>query len=283
MFEVFGELKKQITTSGDTKPRVGSMVFFSAKLCMFITLLACVLVTAKNYIGDNIKCITGFEKQEHKAIETYCFIASTFTIVDLNADINAEGEKEEADQRQRVLPVGADGVGAAGSGEFGAVLRQLHGNPQELRSVLLAVRMFHLRHLRGQPILHQHLPWRGVLQVRAVSHQYGASGTIQKFDSMCVLPLNIVNEKTYIFLWLVYIVTAAICGFVLILHLLLFFLSSLRNTVLVHLTHKHQTKQDPTNVLLKCNYGDWFLIYHFKSNMAYFSEWVASVKQELQK
>lgn len=31
--------------------------------------------------------------------------------------------------------------------------------------------------------------------------KYGPSGTIQKHDSLCVLPLNIINEKVYIFLW----------------------------------------------------------------------------------
>ena len=67
---------------------MSSLLLFTSKLSMMITLLACVLVTAKNYIGDNIKCITGFEKQEHKAIETYCFIASTFTMVNLHKSVS---------------------------------------------------------------------------------------------------------------------------------------------------------------------------------------------------
>ena len=33
-------------------------------------------------------------------------------------------------------------------------------------------------------------------------HKYGASGTIEKHDSLCILPLNIINEKIYIFLFL---------------------------------------------------------------------------------
>lgn len=32
-------------------------------------------------------------------------------------------------------------------------------------------------------------------------HKFGASGSIQKHDAMCVLALNILNEKIYIFLW----------------------------------------------------------------------------------
>jgi hypothetical protein len=29
----------------------------------------------------------------------------------------------------------------------------------------------------------------------------GPSGTIQRFDALCILPLNIVNEKIFTFLW----------------------------------------------------------------------------------
>merc|ERR1719337_535109 len=35
-------------------------------------------------------------------------------------------------------------------------------------------------------------------------HKYGPSGSIQTHDGLCVLPLNIINEKVYVFLgaWL---------------------------------------------------------------------------------
>ena len=32
-------------------------------------------------------------------------------------------------------------------------------------------------------------------------HKYGASGTVQTIDGLCILPLNIINEKIYVFLW----------------------------------------------------------------------------------
>lgn len=35
-------------------------------------------------------------------------------------------------------------------------------------------------------------------------HKYGSSGTIQTFDGLCVLPINIINEKIFIFLWFWY-------------------------------------------------------------------------------
>lgn len=41
---------------------------------------------------------------------------------------------------------------------------------------------------------------------KCIFYKYGASGSIQKHDSLCLLPLNIVNEKTYVFLWFWYVI-----------------------------------------------------------------------------
>ena len=41
-------------------------------------------------------------------------------------------------------------------------------------------------------------------------HKFGPSGTIEKFDGLCVLPLNIINEKIYVFLWFWFIIVACI-------------------------------------------------------------------------
>ena len=43
-------------------------------------------------------------------------------------------------------------------------------------------------------------------------HDFGPSGTIQTRDALCVLPLNIINEKIYIFLflWLTILVSVSI-------------------------------------------------------------------------
>merc|ERR1719309_1501253 len=46
--------------------------------------------------------------------------------------------------------------------------------------------------------------------------KYGASGTIENHDGLCVLPLNIINEKIYTFLWFWFIVVLAITGLYLI-------------------------------------------------------------------
>ena len=32
-------------------------------------------------------------------------------------------------------------------------------------------------------------------------HNFGQSGTIQKFDGLCILPINMINDKIYIGIW----------------------------------------------------------------------------------
>ncbi|KAF2349693.1 Innexin, partial [Trinorchestia longiramus] len=87
MFQFFGDLKNQFAFKNE-HPNIDSGVFKSMKLATVSSLLACMLVTAKTYIGDNINCVTGFGGNEQKAIETYCFISSTFSLINLT-DANA--------------------------------------------------------------------------------------------------------------------------------------------------------------------------------------------------
>ena len=47
-------------------------------------------------------------------------------------------------------------------------------------------------------------------------HNYGPSGTVEKKDGLCVLPLNIINEKIYIFIWFWLIIITIVSGLALI-------------------------------------------------------------------
>merc|ERR1719343_1469125 len=39
-------------------------------------------------------------------------------------------------------------------------------------------------------------------------HKYGPSGTITTHDGLCILALNIINEKIYVFLWFWFVAVA---------------------------------------------------------------------------
>ena len=49
-------------------------------------------------------------------------------------------------------------------------------------------------------------------------HRYGPTGDVMKYDNLCLLPLNIINEKIYVFLWfwLIFLLVVSSLGFVLI-------------------------------------------------------------------
>lgn len=76
---------------------------------------------------------------------------------------------------------------------------------------------------------------------KCIFHKYGPSGTIQNHDALCIMALNVVNEKIYIFLWYWFIILAVITGLgllwrilTMILHsrLLLFFFYCLYSTTI---------------------------------------------------
>ncbi len=90
-------------------------------------------------------------------------------------------------------------------------------------------------------------------------HKYGPSGTIERHDTMCILALNIINEKIFVFLW--------------------FWLALLAVATLVHVAVAAAAlaipafrtqllgvaEEDP--VVKKANFGDWFLLYLLRKNM----------------
>ena len=55
-------------------------------------------------------------------------------------------------------------------------------------------------------------------------HKFGPSGTVEKFDGLCVLPLNIINEKIYVFLWFWFIILTVITGMQVIYRYVLIYL-----------------------------------------------------------
>lgn len=62
--------------------------------------------------------------------------------------------------------------------------------------------------------------------------KYGASGTIEYHDATCVLALNILNEKIFIFLWFWLIVLAVCTGLALVYSSLIIVLPSAREAIL---------------------------------------------------
>lgn len=65
------------------KPKIENLVFkLHYKVTVIILLAFVILVCAREYFGEHIKCISDQGVPDH-VIQTYCFFMATFTIVSL--------------------------------------------------------------------------------------------------------------------------------------------------------------------------------------------------------
>ncbi|XP_049272805.1 innexin inx2-like [Rhipicephalus sanguineus] len=97
-------------------------------------------------------------------------------------------------------------------------------------------------------------------------HMYGRSGDVQKHDALCILPMNIINEKIYVFLWFWFIILAVLSGVVLIYRAFDIFLPQIRFIVLrrrAMLANKDYVER----VCDHCKLGDWLVLNLLCKNM----------------
>uniref|UniRef100_A0A2H1VX70 Innexin n=1 Tax=Spodoptera frugiperda TaxID=7108 RepID=A0A2H1VX70_SPOFR len=90
-------------------------------------------------------------------------------------------------------------------------------------------------------------------------HKFGASGTIQKHDALCVLALNILNEKIFIFLWF--------CGLALVYSAAVILLPSTRETILKR-RFRFGTPAGVESLVRKTQVGDFLLLHLLGQNMS---------------
>ncbi|CAN7994164.1 unnamed protein product [Ixodes hexagonus] len=112
--------------------------------------------------------------------------------------------------------------------------------------------------------------------------KFGPSGNRETLDAICILPLNIVNEKIYIFLWFWFILLGVVSGMVLLFRVIVtacppvrVYLLNLRFRI-VHLDHLH-------TVVRRGSLGDWFLIYMLGQNVdsVIFKEVIAEMAKRM--
>lgn len=101
---------------------------------------------------------------------------------------------------------------------------------------------------------------------KCIFHKYGASGSIQQHDSLCVLPLNIVNEKTYVFIWCWFIILSALLIGLVIYRICIIFVPKIRARLL-QLSGRLITIETCENISKKVDLGDWWILYVLASNV----------------
>jgi len=98
--------------------------------------------------------------------------------------------------------------------------------------------------------------------------KFGPSGSLQTHDSLCVLPVNIINEKIYVFLWFWLCVLMVVTSITLTYHLFLLMAPSVRKMMLrSHAAHQPTTTLALNQVFGKLQLGDWRLLHLLGINM----------------
>lgn len=114
-------------------------------------------------------------------------------------------------------------------------------------------------------------------------HKYGPSGTVQKFDGLCVLPLNIVNEKIYVFLWFWFVLLSVVTGLALLFRAIVIAGPQVRMYLLR--ARSRLAPQDQIEAISrKCQIGDWFVLYQLGKNIdpLVYKELVADLAKKLE-
>lgn len=97
-------------------------------------------------------------------------------------------------------------------------------------------------------------------------YDFGSSGDVQKHDALCLLPLNIINEKIYIALWFWFLVLAILTLLVIIYRLFAIVSESVRCKGLISRC-KLSNEMDIRVICKHCDVGDWFLFYMVAENL----------------
>lgn len=113
-------------------------------------------------------------------------------------------------------------------------------------------------------------------------HKYGPSGSIQKIDGLCLLPLNVVNERIYVLIWF-WFVFVAVLSFLNMLYRVAVLLLPKFRTMLLATRSRLAHKDDVRSVCSKFQVGDWFVLYQLSKSIEplIFKELVSEMAMKL--
>ncbi|XP_035222705.1 innexin inx2-like [Stegodyphus dumicola] len=119
---------------------------------------------------------------------------------------------------------------------------------------------------------------------KCIFYTFGYSGSIQKHDILCLLPLNILNEKIYVFLWFWFMTLSMLTFLVLISRGAVILMPSVRPRML-HARCRLAFREHIAKVISQTDVGDWFFLYMLGKNLdsILFKEMMADLSRNFEK
>ncbi|GFQ80256.1 innexin shaking-B [Trichonephila clavata] len=117
---------------------------------------------------------------------------------------------------------------------------------------------------------------------KCLFRRYGASATVEAKDALCIMPLNVINEKIFIILWFWYVLLGIFTSLSLIMNFFLIISSSIRLYALQTRFYLVNDK-DLKLLMQKGWFGDWLLMDMIGRNMDHFifRDLVSEVAREI--
>ena len=111
--------------------------------------------------------------------------------------------------------------------------------------------------------------------------KFGSSGTVQTFDGLCVLPVNIINEKVYIFLWFWFVLLAIVTGLHFIYRLVTVASRAARKAVLLGRSNLLVDGPTVDDINDNIGIGEWYFLCQVGANLDpyVFAQFLKEVKK----
>ncbi|XP_020292151.1 innexin inx2-like isoform X2 [Pseudomyrmex gracilis] len=97
-------------------------------------------------------------------------------------------------------------------------------------------------------------------------HTFGPAGSVQTHDALCVLPLNVVNEKIFVVLWF-WLVFLACVGCLAVIYRIVVFSQRWTRVYLLRGAVRVLERSKAECVVRVFHFGDWFLLYQLAQNV----------------
>merc|ERR1711963_1181814 len=104
-------------------------------------------------------------------------------------------------------------------------------------------------------------------------HKYGPSGTVARHDGLCILALNIINEKIFVFLWFWFVLLAITSALALVYRIVILSVPSLRVRIIMKKLHGRVDRKIIEDLLSLPQHswidqiGDYWVLFLLSKNL----------------